>query len=229
LIPKSDSLNDAGKLKVNKINSLATTLPYGYLLRGKSPEFVSHLALDSTQLHGYDSVILEVRLITATSRFLSYDFVDVESSTTMISNSLTDFLFGVDFTFEKHHPLFSTLRIEKAINNLYSYNLYVSKECSADKPQDFYPLVRQYTSTASEEQFRLITSDDVPAKILFHGFNSPMGAISKFRVKSLSSLDFSFRGEGPPQPSLSHGGIYLQFWLDPSCQYQVQPMVSISQ
>jgi len=83
----------------------------------------------------------------------------------------------------------------------------------------FLPLVRQYTSTASEEQFRLIQGDDVPAKILFHGFNSPMGAISKFRVKSLSSLDLSLDSERPQ--ALSHGGVYLQFWLDPACSYQI--------
>jgi len=75
------------KIRVNRINALATTLPYGYLRGSKDTEFVTHLALDTSQLQSYDAVVLEVK---ATSRkFLSFDFVDPNRSFQMISNSLT--------------------------------------------------------------------------------------------------------------------------------------------
>jgi len=214
--------------RVNKITQLAITLPYQYLFGSSgSPQFVSHLALDSSHLSGYDFIAIEAKP-AAGRRFLAFDFVDPGEATVTLNHTLADLFLGVDHVFGPGHALHPTLRLENAINNLYSYNVFVSQgQCGGKGKSHFFPLVRQYTSTASEEQYRLVTNDSVPAKILFHGFNSPMGAISKFRVRALSSLDFSLEDNdsvpgGAAVPHLvSHGGVYLQFWLDPSCAYEV--------
>jgi len=45
-----------------------------------------------------------------------------------------------------------------------------------------------------------------------------MGAFSKFRIKSYSDLSFSVDHE---EKFSSHGGVFLQFWLDSNCSYSV--------